>query len=54
MRPLEVKYTLDFKLTELGLIDRIVNPLKKFIDEFQVEIIETCCSLPNELIKNLS
>jgi len=53
MRPLEMKYTLDFKLSESGLINRIVNPLRKFIDKFQVENIETCCSLPNELIKNL-
>jgi len=53
MRPLEMKYVLDFKLSELELIDRIVNPLRKFIDKSGVEIIKACCSLPNELIKNL-
>lgn len=53
MRPLEMKYTLDFTLCELGLVNRIVNPLRKLADRFQSEVIETCCSLPSELIKSL-
>ncbi|MEM1601331.1 MAG: radical SAM protein [Sulfolobales archaeon] len=50
MRPLEVKYSLDSKLCELGVVDRVVNPLKNVIDKFKLSIVQSCCSVPNELL----
>lgn len=53
MRPLEKKYTLDFKLLELGLIDRIVNPLKSLISKYNLKTVQLCCSIPKDLINNI-
>ncbi|MEO3993696.1 MAG: radical SAM protein [Desulfurococcaceae archaeon TW002] len=50
MRPTITKYTLDNELCELGIIDRIVNPLKNTINKFRLEVIQSCCSIPNELL----
>lgn len=50
MRPLEIKYSLDSKLCELGIVDRVVNPLKNVIDRFKLSMVQSCCSIPNELL----
>lgn len=50
MRPLEIKYSLDSKLCELGIVDRVVNPLKNVIDKFKLSMVHSCCSVPNELL----
>jgi len=50
MRPLEKKYTLDFKLIDLGLIDRIANPLKSLVSKYGLKMVELCCSIPKDLI----
>ncbi len=50
MRPLTMKYTLDSELCRLGIIDRVVNPLKNLIDKFKLDVIQSCCSIPNELL----
>lgn len=50
MRPWFMKYTLDFKVCELGVIDRVVNPLRKLIETYNLDVIEACCSIPRELL----
>lgn len=52
MRPLSTKQVLDNKLCELGIIDRIVNPLRSTYDRFKLSIVNSCCSVPDELLKN--
>lgn len=54
MRPFQKKYSLDFKLVELGLIDRVVNPLKSLINRYKLEVVEACCSVPKELLSTLT
>lgn len=46
MRPFKLKAILDKIVIEEELVDRIVNPLKKHIREYELKIIETCCSVP--------
>ncbi|MFN3268565.1 MAG: radical SAM protein [Zestosphaera sp.] len=50
MRPTITKHTLDNELCESGIIDRIVNPLKNTINKFKLGVIQSCCSIPNELL----
>lgn len=51
MRPLAAKYALDERLCELGLIDRIVNPLRRTSDRFRLSTVYSCCSIPKELLE---
>lgn len=50
MRPWIIKYVLDPLAYKLELVDRIVNPLKKHIEMFNMDIVEACCSVPKELL----
>ncbi len=52
MRPLTTKHTLDRMLCELGIVDRLVNPLKSVVDGFGLKVVQSCCSIPNELLKH--
>lgn len=50
MRPPQVKSVLDSIVVERGLVDRIVNPRPSLIRRYNLKIIETCCSVPRELL----
>ena len=46
MRPIEYKKSLDKVLVSSKLIDRIANPHKRLITEYDLPKIEACCSIP--------
>lgn len=50
MRPPSFKSTLDPKLVKERLVDRIAVPHKSTIDKYGLEVVHTCCSIPDELI----
>ena len=51
MRPWKYRSTLDPKLIEMNLVDRIVVPRKNVIERYRLEVIRCCCSVPGELIE---
>ncbi|OYT40185.1 MAG: radical SAM protein [Desulfurococcales archaeon ex4484_58] len=51
MRPYKIKPILDRIVIEEKLIDRIVNPSKKYIKEYKLKVINTCCSIPYTMLK---
>ncbi|MET1160121.1 MAG: radical SAM protein [Thermoprotei archaeon] len=53
MRPYRVKEYLDPVVIEEELVDRIVNPLKKHIKKYKLEIVEACCSIPRDYVVKL-
>ncbi len=50
MRPFKIKWVLDKKVIEEELVDRIVNPPSKYIREYGLRVVETCCSIPRSLL----
>jgi len=50
MRPPGFKSTLDPKLLEQKLVDRIAVPHKSVVEKYRLEVIHACCSIPHELI----
>jgi len=50
MRPPKLKSTLDPKLVERKLVDRIAVPHKSIIEKYRLEVVHACCSIPKELI----
>ena len=53
MRPWSIKSVLDKVLVEQQVVDRIVNPPKRIIMDYRLEIVESCCSVPEELLSRL-
>lgn len=53
MRPWISKNTVDEILIKDKLIDRIVNPLGKLINKYNLEVIEACCSIPRTILSNI-
>ena len=54
MRPPHYKPLLDEKLLKKNLIDRIVLPISKIIRNFNLRIINACCSIPREFFNRFS
>ena len=50
MRPFNLKKELDRIVIERELVDRIVNPLREHIRYYGLRVVETCCSVPRELL----
>ncbi|RLG99325.1 radical SAM protein [Candidatus Bathyarchaeota archaeon] len=50
MRPPRFKSTLDPKLLEQKLVDRIAVPHKSVVEKYRLEVVHACCSIPHELI----
>lgn len=46
MRPYTFKKTYDDEIIKTNQVDRIANPTKQTIMKYNLEIIETCCSIP--------
>ncbi len=53
MRPYKLKTLLDKKVIEEKLVDRIVNPLKKYIEKYRLRVVEACCSIPHSIVDKL-
>ena len=51
MRPRIVKEDVDKYVIRESLIDRVVNPSKKLIKEYGLDIVKACCSIPRDYIQ---
>ncbi len=50
MRPREYKVRVDPIIIDKELADRIVLPRREYIIEYDLEVVNACCSVPDELL----
>ena len=50
MRPASYKRVLDKILIEKQVVDRIALPPLQYIKRHRLEVVNACCSIPEELI----
>ncbi|WP_211359318.1 hypothetical protein [Acidianus ambivalens] len=52
MRPYKIKDELDREVIKRNLVERIANPSPKVLKEFNLQLYDACCSLPEEYLNN--